>query len=248
MSNMSIHRCLRQQKFFLTICLAAVAVCSPAYADRSEIWAASEIQLILSPETDPGLAWHDIIPDRFRLYTELQEGPTFPDMHQMLWRVGPIWDLAPFFSVATHFTNIAIQDLDDRQFIEEHRFELEPTFNGKFFPWMNWNNRQRLEYRVRADGNRWRYRNRVGLSFPIPETPFSPFVSSELFVGLNGEGLTQNRNTLGLSWQVNPSIRLSASYMLRLVQEPTGWQPIHVAFLSLGYVSQESGILQTSAD
>lgn len=222
----------------------------PAQAQklRSEIWAASEVILTLSPETDPNLAWHDIIPDGFRLYTELQEAPNFPDIHQLLWRMGPIWNLSPHFSFSTHFSNAAVQNLETRSFIEEHRLEFEPLFRGKLLPWLSWANRHRLEYRIRVGSQRWRYRNRFALSVEESDRNWIPFISSEFFFDLSEEGLNQNRTTLGISWQLNPSIRLNLSYMIRFVKIQNLWDPIQVAFISLTYTSREGGIFQMQSD
>lgn len=222
----------------------------PAQAQRlrTEIWTSSEVLMTLSPETDPNLAWHDIIPDRLRIYTELQEGPTFPDIHQLLWRTGPIWDLTPNFSFSTHFTNIAVQNLEIRSFIEEHRIEFEPLFRGKLLPWLSWANRHRLEYRIRVGNQRLRYRNRISFSFEQPDRDWTPFISSEFFFDLAEEGLNQNRTTMGIAWQLNPSMRLNLSYMIRFVKSQNLWDPIQVAFVSLSYTSREGGIFQMQSD
>lgn len=224
----------------------------PAQAQiRTELWLASEFQLTLSPETDPNLAWHDIIPDQLRFYTELQEGPVFPDIHQLLWRVGPIWNLTPNFSFAAHLTNSAVQNLANRGFVEEHRLELEPLFRGKFGENFAWANRHRIEYRVRINNQRFRYRNRLALSFNQPGSDWTPFVSSEFFFDLGGEGLNQNRSVVGVGYQLNSSLRLNFNYMIRFVKQSGGlevWDPIHVAFISLSYVSQEDGVFQMQSD
>ncbi|PIQ24395.1 hypothetical protein COW36_24395 [bacterium (Candidatus Blackallbacteria) CG17_big_fil_post_rev_8_21_14_2_50_48_46] len=231
------------------LCLSFSFGCSAAQAQtfKSEIWLASEFQLTLTSEPEAKLGWHDFIPDRFRVYTELQEGPVFPEMHQLLWRLGPIWEVTPNFSVATHFTQAANQRLPEHQFVEEHRLEFEPLLRGRLLPWLSWANRQRLEYRIRSQEQRWRYRNRLAFSFDTPDRVWTPFVSSEFFFDLN-EGLNQNRSVVGVAWQLNPSIRLNFNYMLRFVKEQDNWNPIHVAFFSLSYLSQESGIFQMLAD
>jgi hypothetical protein len=223
---------------------------TPARAQnlKTEIWTASEILLKISPELDPGLNWHDIWPDTLRLYTELQEGPGFPSMSQLLWRMGPIWDLHPNFSLATHFTNAVAQNLRQKTFIEEHRFELEPTIRGRLLPWLAWANRQRLEYRIRPDHQRWRYRNRIGLSIDLPDKNWIPFLSSEFFFDLSGEDFNQNRSIVGLGWQINPSIRMNFSYIFRSLKQQGVWETSHVAFISLIYTSRENAIFQLQSD
>lgn len=229
----------------------SLAFSAQAQALKAELWLANEFQLTLSPETDPNLAWHDIIPDQMRFYTELQEGPLFPDIHQLLWRIGPIWNLTPHFSFSAHFTSAAVKNVSTRRFVEEKRLELEPLFRGSFGENINWTNRHRVEYRIRADNQRFRYRNRLGLSFRIPDSDWTPFISSEFFFDFGGEGLNQNRSVLGVGYQINPSLRLNLNYMIRFVKQ-TGttdvWDPIHVLFLSMAYISKEDGVFQMQSD
>lgn len=234
----------------ISILGALVAAClwaAPAYSQNAEFWAASEFQLTLSPETDPNLAWHDVIPDRLRVYTQLTSSVRTQGMYQLLWRVGPIWNLLPNFSYAMH-TTAADYQRNGTLYGQELRLEAEPVFKGSFTPEWHWSNRHRLEYRIRTSGLGWRYRFRLGTDYDLPGVPFSAFTSSEAFFDLTGVGFNQSRNTLGLSWKLNDSLRMNLSYLLRFERETTAWRTDHIMFVSMAYSSQEDGIFQMQPD
>lgn len=237
---------------FGALLLTATALLhGPAQAEtRYEFWAASEVQLTLSPETDPNLAWHDVIPDRLRLYTEHQ---FFTDigLQQALYRVGPIWNLLPWLTYSMHLTS-AVQPTSENQFNQEVRLEMEPTFRGAIFPELipgfRWANRHRFEYRMRSDRQFWRYRTRLVLNYHFPDTPLTTFASNEFHFELNERGFNQNRAMLGVGWQINDSTQLSLGYLNRMVLSDGQWNPEHGLVLNLIYSSREDGIFQMQAD
>ena len=216
-----------------------------------EFWGSTEFQLMLSPETDPNLAWHDIIPDRFRVYSELQFAHDI-GLQQSMLRIGPIWNLLPWLTVAAHVSSAGMPTSEGR-FNQEVRLEFEPSLKGSITPDLRWANRHRLEYRMRPDRQFWRYRTRANMSYHFPDSPWTPFIANEFhFVtdpAYNGNfGFSQNRAMLGISYQINPSTQVSLSYLNRLVHTGTGWIDENGLFFSLFYASNEDGIFQMNAD
>lgn len=132
------HVALASSLVLLSFALPVQAQLTPT--PSFEFWGSSEFQMTLSPETDPNLAWHDIIPDRFRIYTEHQFAHDL-GLQQTLWRMGPIWNLLPFLTVAMHITSSSFPSSSSSAFNQEVRFELEPTFKGEFLPELRWSNR-----------------------------------------------------------------------------------------------------------
>lgn len=214
-----------------------------------EFWGSSEFQMTLSPETDPNLAWHDIIPDRFRIYTEHQFAHDL-GLQQTLWRMGPIWNLLPFLTVAMHVTSSSFPSSSSSAFNQEVRLELEPTFKGEFLPELRWSNRHRIELRLRPNEQFWRYRTRFALNYHIPDSPLTPFVSNEFHFVSNGAGFSQNRAQLGLSYQLTDSTQISLSYLSRLVHASSNspWVAENGLWLSVFYSSREDGLFQMQAD
>lgn len=234
----------RIKSFALLSCLFAL----PAFASEPsfEFWTGTEFQFTLSPETDPELAWHDVIPDRFRVFSELQYANDL-GLQQLLVRMGPIWNLMPWLTVASHFT-AATFPAAGGSYGQEIRLELEPTFKGTLFPNLNWSNRNRFEYRIRADRQFWRLRHRLSLNYRLPESDFTPFIGNELFFEPSGAGFSQNRFLLGLSYQVSPSAQISLSYLNRQVLHNLAWVTENGLVLSLIYTSNEEGIFQMFND
>lgn len=241
----SIRRCLAHLGGCLltwNILSAPVEANEPSF----EFWGSSEFQLTLSPETDPNLAWHDIIPDRLRIYSEQQFAHDV-GLQQALLRVGPIWNLLPWFSLALHGTSAAMPSSSGR-FNQELRLELEPTFKGQFIPELRWANRHRLEYRMRPDRHFWRYRTRLALNYHIPDSEWTPFVSNEFHFEPGGSGFYQNRALLGISYQFNPSTQVSLSYLNRVVMSDNQWVDENGLWLSIFYASREEGVFQMQSD
>lgn len=227
---------------FLLFSAGSAAAVGPSF----EVWTAAETQLTLSPETDPNLAWHDVIPDRFRIYTEHQFAHDI-GLQQSLLRVGPIWNLLPWFSYSMHLTSAGFPS-STNNFNQEVRLEFEPTFRGEFLPEFRWVNRHRFEYRMRPDSQFWRYRTRLGLNYHIPDSPFTPLISNEFHFHLDGTGFNQNRFLLGVSYQLNPSTQISLSYLNRMVLNSNQWIAENGLMLSMFYSSREDGLFQGQSD
>jgi hypothetical protein len=215
-----------------------------------ETWTSTEFQLNISHEPIPVLGWHDLIPDRFRVYSEVQVAHDI-GLQQLMLRMGPIWDFSPHFSLASHLTVTGFPG-SERRFNQELRLELEPSFSGAFLPLLRWSNRHRLEYRMRPDQQFWRYRMRLGLSYQIPETPWTSFISNETHVisGNPTSVLTfnQNRTLLGIAYQLSPSSQISLSYLNRLIMSGPNLAMENGLFFSFLYSSREEGIFHVDAN
>lgn len=238
--------CAKWRKLFLLTLLWPLSLPVQARDLHGEFWGSTEFQLNITEETSPLLAWHDVIPDRLRVYSEAQFASDL-GLQQSLLRVGPVWVLWPWLNVATHLASVSAAGTD-KQFIQELRCEFEPSLSGELLPDLRWNNRHRLEYRIRPDKQSWRYSTRLGLNYRIAKSNWTAFVSDELHFELSGSGLNQNRLLLGLSYQLTPSTQLSLSWINRLLPLETSWNAENGVFLSLYYSSQETGVFQMPAD
>lgn len=230
----------------LAVSLLLYLLCLPVSAQTTsfEVWGATEFQLNLSPEAGSFLDWNDLLPNRLRIYTEQQFAHDI-GLQQASFRLGPIWNPLPGFSLAAHVSSVAFPT-SEQDFGQETRFELEPSFKGQLLG-LHWSNRHRLEYRLRPQRQFWRYRTRLALHYPLPGSPWTPFVSNELHFE-PGAGFQQNRLLLGLSCQLSPSTQLSLSYLNRLVLNHNQWTPENGLMLSLIYTSQDEGLFQSQAD
>ena len=125
---------------------------------------------------------------------------------------------------------------------------MEPQFKAELFPRLWASNRHRFEYRWRPQTAWWRYRTRLAFSYVIPESPLTPFTSSEIHYNFDDKGFNEIRNLLGVSYNLNPSTGLNLAYIFRLTSENQAWLPHHGMVLSLQYHSREDGIFQMQAD
>lgn len=230
------------------ICLAVFLwVCwlRPASAQSAsfEVWGSTEFQLAVVSKQAPIQLGMLFFPDYLRLYTELQYAHDI-GLQQALFRFGPVWQLSPGLSLGTHLTSAALPAATGDQ--QEVRLELEPTFKGQFQA-LNWANRHRLEYRMRPHRQFLRYRVRLALSYPLGDSPWTPFVSNELHFE-SDVGLSQNRFLLGVSQSLNRSTQISLSYLHRWALQQGQWVPENGVMLSLLYTSRAESLFQLQAD
>lgn len=235
---MDLQRSIVALAALSTICLLA----SPARADV-ESWNWVEVRVPFS-EGQHGL------PNSFRLVTDARYAGRYEGLGQIYVRMGPVWELHPNLSLAAHLT--AQTDLGAGGTHEqEHRLELEPTIRGQRGDF-SWSDRNRLEYRHRqrsaGTSDSWRYRNRVRVNYAPPGSAWFPFVSDEVFVDLSGQGLNQNRLSMGLGRVLNESSRLEVGYGFRSrLASAGGWEHDHLALASFFFAPKVAPLLMPDA-
>ncbi|MDB5099072.1 MAG: hypothetical protein JWM80_3493 [Cyanobacteria bacterium RYN_339] len=188
-------------KLLLAVILALVP--APALAEP-QAWGWLELRMPLSGED----GW----PRTFRFVTE-DNGYRLPGGGQLVYRLGPIWELSPLVSLATNLTTAADPGPGGTS-TPDYAVELEPTIHGPLGPFQA-SYRNRLESRWLVPGHDWRDRHMVRLNWPLTGLPLTPYVWNELFVDLSGEGINQNRAVVGVGYAINPKLRLDLGFMLR---------------------------------
>jgi hypothetical protein len=150
---------------------------------------------------------------------------------QQFVRIGPIFEVTPWFFLAMHGT-IYADRLADGRFDQEARFELEPNFQGRLWRF-TWSDRNRLEYRWRESVQRVRYRNQLRINYAPPGARWIPYVWNEALFDV-AAGFNENRLTAGIGRMLRPNIRLEAGYLLRSRDLPgQGWSHDHIGTLYL---------------
>ena len=129
------------------------------------------------------------------------------------WRVSPTVDL--YVGIASVTQHRDTGDVQEQRLWQQAVYQIADFAGGKL------TGRTRLEQRVRDTGDDagWRLRQFLRYGRPIDGTPLGIVASNEVFVGLNqtdwGQeaGFDQNRLFLGISWQVQPKIRIEGGYL-----------------------------------
>jgi Protein of unknown function (DUF2490) len=195
----------------------------PAPAQAVEVWTMMESRVALSEN-------HRVLPEQLRIFSQYRYGTSYGYFGQALLRVGPIWNPAPWLTVATHLTTALAHD-GPGIYEQELRAELEPTLRHEWGD-LELSDRSRLEHSWFPDGQRWRYRNQVRVAFTPDTWPWRPYVSEEAFWVI-GRGWSENRVQLGVSHYYFPQGRTDVGYLFRGENEATGWQFTHLATLTL---------------
>jgi len=198
----------------------SVFMASPAHA--LEAWTSYEVRMPFDDAASPGPHW-------VKLANDLRYGPNYPGIGQVLVRVGPVWEVNPSLTVATHFTTNA-ERAWQKPFSPEVRLELEPTFRWRWGDFRV-SDRLRLERRIFQTESRWRVRNRVQFNYQPDDWTWAPFIWEEAFIE-DGQ-FNQNRVSLGVSLPAGPNASLRVGYLLRSREDAGTWDQTHA--LSLGF-------------
>lgn len=193
--------------------IALFSVPTPVLA-ATEAWMQLETEVALSK----GLSWR---PNTLVFETDVRYRSTLAGTERVQLRWGPEWDLHEMLALKINHTAYNQQPTPGT-FITEQRAELEPTFKGTIGG-LDWEDRNRLEFRWRPTSTRWRYRNQLRVEQEVAPG-WIPFVSDEVFVDLSGMVLNENRISFGLAHDRNGS-GWEAGYTFRTGHGPgTGIQ------------------------
>jgi hypothetical protein len=93
--------------------------------------------------------------------------------------------------------------------------------------------RSRLEYRhFDYQTDSWRYRNKITVKAPWKFTKWEiqPYAADEIFLGLNGINLNQNRVSAGLGFKIIKRLKGEIYYLLQSSKSPKTclWKDTHV--------------------
>lgn len=204
----------------------ALTVMAPGEAKADgEVWLWSEQRLPLTGSTTavPRVS--------LRVFTDVRLSGRSEGLAQAFLRVGPLVHVTPWLFVGAHGTVYADR-LASGQFAQELRAELEPNLFGRVGPF-TFNDRNRLEYRYRTAGERWRYRNQLRVNYAPPGARWIPFVWDELLVDLSGDGVHQNRAEIGLGRMLGDRSRVDVGYLFRSRLESGQWHHDHILNLSV---------------
>lgn len=210
----------------LGMATAALAAMAPGVAKADgEVWLWSEQRLPLTGSTTavPRVS--------LRVFADVRLSGRSEGLAQAFLRVGPLVHVTPWLFVGAHGTVYADR-LASGQFAQELRAELEPNLFGRVGPF-TFNDRNRLEYRYRTTGERWRYRNQLRVNYAPPGARWIPFVWDELLVDLSGDGVHQNRAEIGLGRMLGDRSRVDVGYLFRSRLEAGQWHHDHILNLSV---------------
>lgn len=209
--------------------LLLLASSRPAAAD-TEGWTWLEYRLpITSAPTSPAVS--------LRLFTDMRFAGRTDGLYDAFFRVGPLFDLAPWLLVAVHGT--AIGHNVGGMFQQELRAELEPWLRFRLAS-LRIFDRNRLEVRRFPDDTRLRYRNMLRLEHDIAG-PWLGALSNEVLFDLPSDGFQQNRAFAGVGFRFGPTgQRIELSYMFRSRKVMDAWTHDHAAVLYLILMGQRS--------
>lgn len=166
-----------------------------------------------------------------RVFTDARLNARSNGLDNLFLRVGPLVDVTPWMFVGFHGTLLADR-LANGDFEQEVRAEIEPNIYGRFGDF-TYNDRNRLEYRMRPTSGKFRYRNQLRVNYAPKDAKIIPYIWDEVLIDLAGEYFNQNRATIGFGIVFNENTRLDLGYILRTRYENQKWENDHIALVSL---------------
>lgn len=214
------------KKFFLPVFALVLLSSNKAFAD-SEAWTFFENKYPLIEKTE------NTSRINLRVFTGLLSNTRSKGVGDMVFRVGPTFDITPWLNLSLH--GVVMADRTSKgEFLQELRGEIEPTLFTKIGDF-SISDRNRLEFRSRSTGNMIWYRNMLKISYNPKGIWATPFAFNETFFDTLNPSIIQNRATTGLAFTINKTTKLELGYMLRnrYVTVNSKWENDNVLFFNL---------------
>jgi len=222
-------------KFFkaLALTLFSLFVLALPTQAEPESWQALDVRI---PIAENPSVW---VPQRVNAFAISQLAPRFDGgLGVLRFSVGPQWDLAPQFSLAV-LGDVIYLGHPSGQSTQEYRFNLEPTWRGKFSPELSWLDRTRLEYRQFPGRGHWRARNLFRLNWQGLSPDWIPYLANEIFLEYP-QGFNQNRAFVGVRHVFNSSQQVDLGYMWRArLGAHQLWEHDHILMLFFFFSPQD---------
>lgn len=205
---------------FYTIAVYSSIILNPPSAfatDDWNYWSSVSFEHKLDPKTR--VIWNPV----WRVRDDISE------TYHLATRQGVGHKVSDSLDLAAHY--FYIQEKNTKgQWVEEDRLELQPTLKWDYAGF-NFSDRNRFEYRVVGDDEKWRYRNLLKIAKPVEINgfSFSPYISNEIFYDLKKEELNQDRASVGFIKKINPHVTLDVYYMVRSDYAGGHWNTTNIA-------------------
>jgi len=134
-----------------------------------------------------------------------------------------------FVIAHTYLENSAVNSrTKTREFVPQHRLELEANPKWKVAPWLTLKNRNRVEFRWIEDkgSDNTRTRHMIEIEFSLKKNRFvkSVYTNSEIFVDFNRHTINENRAIpAGINFNLYKKSTLGVFYMIQSQKGARDW-------------------------
>jgi hypothetical protein len=174
-----------------------------------------------------------IPPTQIRVASEARFNGRSEGLDLLFFRAGPIFNLAPWVSLALHFTTAAGKGADGT-FAPQYRPEGDVVFSYQIGALALFD-RNRFEGLLGAPGGVFRYRNMLRADYALGASPLGVFAFNEIIAASVTPPGIENRAGVGLRLGPLAGLTLDPGYMLRTRESPDGVQADHAAIFFVTY-------------
>jgi hypothetical protein len=199
-----------------------IAIAGPTRADSDwEYWSQYEV------------AWKAGADVQLRLKPELRFRDDFSDYYYIHVEVGVDWRFRDWLTLAPYYRYISQESKGDWK--TEKRPEADATLAWEVRDF-GFSDRNRLEYRITADRETFRYRNRLWVKPPkITRAGVQPFLAEEVFYDFDADELNKNRVYAGFSVGLADGLNADVYYIMDSSKKTDEWSRINILATALKY-------------
>jgi hypothetical protein len=208
---------------FLSFLTVFLALCTSARADgEAWVWYDHHIRIVPAATRSPAVS--------LRVMTDLRANQRSDGLDMLFFRVGSIVEIAPWLTLAAHFSSVADRAADGGA-AAQYRPEVDVVLATRLGA-LAISDRNRFEALLGAPDGLLRYRNMLRLDCLLP-VPVNPFIFNEILVRHRGRAFQENRAAAGVRWRFSSGPSLDLAYMLRSRLGPPETEHDHIILLSV---------------
>ena len=168
----------------------------------------------------------------FKVKAELRYNDDFSNHYYNHIDFGLDWKLKDWFILSPYYLQVNEKNTNDWKI--EYRPHLNATFKWKILG-LSFSDRNRLEYRIKEDKKKFRYRNKLTVKLPkFTQFEIQLYIAEEPFYDFDVNELNKNRVYAGVDFKVVKYLNAGIYYIFES-RKKEAWTNVNVLGTTLKY-------------
>ncbi len=169
----------------------------------------------------------------FRVKPELRYDDNFSNHYYTHFDIGLDWKVKDWFILSPYYRHVNEKKKGDWKV--EYRPHLNAIFKWKLLG-LSFDDRNRLEYRIKEDKEFFRYINKLTVKLPkVTQLKIQPYIAEEPFYDFDANELNKNRVYAGVNFKVVKNLKGGLYYILESRKSKEDWTNVGILASSLSY-------------